>query len=110
MKKKRNEKEVVEEGEVIPQKEPKQQKMAKDKRQASLVESREDQSVVEVRHQHPTWAPWLDGIAIPWNFTIKEFEKGHVHYLAEALEQPFLLPKDMAALKHMRQPDLFLSL
>lgn len=32
-----------------------------------------------------------------------EFQKGHAHYLTEALEQPLLLPKDMAV-------DLFLSL
>ena len=31
-------------------------------------------------------------------------------YLAQALEQPFLLPKDMDALRRMRQPDLFMSL
>ena len=31
-------------------------------------------------------------------------------YLAQALEQPFLLPKDMEALRRMRQPDLFMSL
>ena len=30
--------------------------------------------------------------------------------MAEALKCPLLLPKDMDALKHMRQPDLFLSL
>ena len=30
--------------------------------------------------------------------------------MAEALERPLLLPKDMVALKHMRQLDLFLSL
>ena len=30
--------------------------------------------------------------------------------MAEALERPLLLPKDMDALKHMRQPDFFLSL
>ena len=30
--------------------------------------------------------------------------------MVEALERPLLLPKDMDALKPMRQPDLFLSL
>ena len=30
--------------------------------------------------------------------------------MVEALEQPLLLLKDMVALKHMRQPDLFMSL
>ena len=33
--------------------------------------------------------------------SIKEFQKRHAYYLAEALEQP-LLPKDMAALQTMR--------
>ena len=57
MKKKREEKEGAEERVVVPQKEPKQQKMAKDKGQASSIESREDQSVAEVRHQYLAWAP-----------------------------------------------------
>ena len=30
--------------------------------------------------------------------------------MAEALERPLLLPKDMNALKHIMQPKLFLSL
>lgn len=51
----------------------------------------------------------LDEAAIPWNSTIREFQKGHTHYLVEALK-PLLLPKDMVALKNMRQPYLFLSL
>lgn len=42
LKKKMKEKEIAKEGEVVPQKEPKQQKTAKDKGQSSLVESRED--------------------------------------------------------------------
>jgi len=54
LKKKRKEKEVAEEGELVPQKEPKQQKMVKDKRRASSIKSREDQNVAEVHHQHPT--------------------------------------------------------
>ena len=39
-----------------------------------------------------------------------EFQKGHSTYIFEALEQPLLLPKDMEALRRMRQPNLFLSL
>ena len=31
-------------------------------------------------------------------------------YFAQALEQPLILPKDMEALRRMRQPDLFMSL
>lgn len=60
----------------------------------------------------PCKPPWLEleGAAIPRYSSIREFQKGHAHYLAEALEQPLLLPKDMTALKNMRKPDLFLSL
>ena len=88
LKKKRKEKEVAEEGEVVRQKEPKQEKMAKGQGRASSVETREDQHVAEVRHQNPAWDPWLemDGAAIPWNSTIREFQKGHAHYLAKAVE------------------------
>ena len=68
--------------------------------------------MAEVHQQHHTWASRLelDGAAIPWNSSIKEFQRWHVSYVAEALEQPLFLPKDMVALKHMRQPDLFMSL
>ena len=62
--------------------------MAKGKEQASSVESKEDQNVAEVRLQNPIWDPRLelDGAAIPWDSTIREFQKGHAHYLVEALE------------------------
>jgi len=65
LKKKRKEKEIAKEGEVIPQKEPKQQKTAKDKGQASLVESKETKHSVDMCH--PTWNPLLklDGEAVP---------------------------------------------
>ena len=68
--------------------------------------------MVEVRQQHHTWAPWLelDGAAIPLNSAIRKFQKGHAQYLAGALEQPLILPKDMAALRHVRQPNLFMSM
>ena len=60
--------------------------------------------MVEVCHQNPAWDPRLevDGAAIPRNSTIREFQKGHAHYLAKALEQPLLLLKDMAVVKNMR--------
>ena len=75
LKNKMKEKEVAKEGEVVHQKEPKQQKMTKGQGRASSVKSREDQNVAEVRHQNLAWDPWLemDKAAIPWNSTIKEF-------------------------------------
>lgn len=95
---------------MFPQKESKQQKMAKDKR-VSPVDNREDLLAIEVRQQG-VWAPRLEleGVAIPWNSSIREFQRGHSAYIAEAFEQPIPLPKDMDALKHLRQLDLFMSL
>ena len=110
LKKKRKE-QKVEEGKVVLQ-ETKKQKIALDKGRATSVESREDPGVAEVRQQHYTWASRLelDEAAIPWNSSIREFQRGHSSYVAEALEQPLLLLKDMVVLRHMRQPDLFISL
>ncbi|KAL0015587.1 hypothetical protein SO802_002656 [Lithocarpus litseifolius] len=60
--------------EVVPQKGPKQQKNVRDK-WASSMDSREDLSVAEICQQQRTKASRmeLDGVAIPWNSTIREF-------------------------------------
>ena len=50
------------------------------------------------------WRPYLIGrnsVGVP---------QGQVSYLAEALQQPHLLPRDMKGLWATRQPDLFMSL
>ena len=96
---------------MVPQKGAKQHKMAKDN-WVSSVDSREEPSGAEVRQQQRTWAPQLelDGTPIPWNSSIREFQRGHFAYIAKTLEQPLLLSKDMEALRHMRQLDLFMSL
>ena len=52
----------------------------------------------------------MDGAPIPWDASVREFQKGRASYIAEALEQPLLLPKDMDAYKRFIQNDLFLSL
>ena len=59
-----------------------------------------------------TWSPRLevDGAPIPWNASIREYQRGRVGYIAEALEQPILLPKDMDAYRRFLQNELFLSL
>ena len=84
--------------------------MTKDKGRASPVKSKEAEHSANMHH--PTWNPQLelDGAVVPWSFSIREFQRGHAHYVAKALERPLLLPKDMDALKHMRQLDLFLFL
>ena len=76
------------------------------------MDSREEQIRVEIRLQHRTWSPRLevDGAAIPWNASIKEFQRGHSAHIVETLEQPLLLPKDMDTVRKMRQSNLFMSL
>ena len=77
-----------------------------------FMDSREELSGAEMRQQQHTWALLLelDGAAIPWNTSIKEYQRGRLVYISEALEQPLLLPKGMEDLRHVRQLDLLMSL
>ena len=102
--------EELEEVEVNPQK-PKQQRKSKepkDKRTKS-IDSREEAAI---RREQRTWSPRLelDGAPISWDATLWESKRGQTSYLAEALQQPLLLPRDMEGLRATRQPDLFMSL
>ena len=76
------------------------------------MESREEQNRADMRITPHTWSPRLevDGAPIPWNASVREFQRGRAGYIAEALEQPLLLPKDMDAYRRFSQNDLFLSL
>ena len=76
------------------------------------MDSQEKQNLAEVRLQQLTWSSQIevDRAAIPWNASVREFQKGHSTHIVEVLEQPLLLPKDMDVVKKMRQPDLFMSL
>ena len=78
MKKRKKDKEVIEEREVVPYNKevsPKLPKTAKGKERATLAESKKDQHVAKVCPSNPTWNLQLelDGAAIPWNSTIKKF-------------------------------------
>ena len=78
LKKRKKDKEVVEEGELVPTNEGvplKMPKTAKGKGRASLAESKEVEHVAEVHPPNSMWNPWLklDGAIIPWNSTIREF-------------------------------------
>ena len=52
----------------------------------------------------------VDGVPIAWDSSIRHYCGGHAGHVAEALEQPLLLPKDMEAYRNFSQPELFLSL
>ena len=105
--------EEPEEGEVgrekaRPQKKGKETKEPREKRTRS-VDSRDEAAI---RREQRTWLPRLelDGAPISWDATMWESQRGQASFLAEALQQPLLLPHDMEGLRNTRQPDLFMSL
>lgn len=70
LKKRKKDKEVAEEGELVPYDEgvpSKLPKIAKGKGRAASVESKEAEHLVEMRPQNPAWNPRLelDGTTIP---------------------------------------------
>ena len=52
----------------------------------------------------------LDGALLPLNSSIRDFQKGKAGYVANALEQPLLLPQDMVDLKTLKKHEIFLTL
>ena len=65
------------------------------------MESREDTHVADVHRPPHIWFPKLevDGAPIAWDASIRSYQGGQAGHIAEALEQPLLLPKDMDAYK-----------
>ena len=86
--------------------------MAKVVQTRSLSES----AIVEKGHDwHPkiqTWNPSLvlDRAPLPLDSFIRDFQKGKVGYVSNALEQPLLLPQDMADLRSLKKHEVFLTL
>ena len=76
------------------------------------MDSREEPPVAQVRCPTRTWSPKLevDGAPIVYDATLRHYRGGHTGLVAEALEQPLLLPKDMKAYRNFNHPKLFLSL
>ena len=68
--------------------------------------------MAQVHRPTRTWSPKLevDGALIAWDASLRHYHGGHVGHVAEALEQPLLLPKDMEAYRSFTHPELFLSL
>ena len=106
--------ESAEEGELGPSKGTKQAKQAQEhrSRRSHSMDSREEPLVAQVRRSPRIWSPVLevDGAPIATNASLRHFRGGHAGRMAEALQQPLLLPTDMAAYRSFNHPDLFLSL
>nr|XP_023878411.1 uncharacterized protein LOC111990869 [Quercus suber] len=92
----------------------KQQKVVKEPRQkrGSSVESREEPPLAEVRRGQRIWSPRLelDGVPFPWETSVRNYDGGRAALIAEALQQPLLLPRDMDSYRHFSQYELFMSL
>ena len=99
--------EVPEEGKIGPPKGNKQQRRSQDQRsrRSNSVDSREDLPVAQVHRPSRIWSPKLevDGVPIAWDSSIRHYHGGHAGHVAEALEQPLFLPKDMEAYKNFSQ-------
>ena len=52
----------------------------------------------------------VDDMPIAFDATLRHYHGGHAGLVTEALEQPLLLPQDMAAYRSFNHPKLFLSL
>ena len=68
--------------------------------------------MAQVHRPTRTWSPKLevDDVPIAYDVTLRHYRGGNAGLVAEALEQPLLLPKDMDAYKTFNHPELFLSL
>ena len=104
----------AEEGELGPSKGNKQARQTQDhrSRRSHSVDNREEPPAAQVRRSPRTWSPVLevDGAPITIDATLRHFRGGHAGLMAEALQQPLLLPQDMAAYRSFNHLDLFLSL
>ena len=76
------------------------------------MDNREEALVAQVHQPTRTWSLVLevDGMPIAFDATLRHYRGGHAGLVAEAVEQPLLLPQDMAAYRSFNHPELFLSL
>ena len=106
--------EVPDEGEVGSSKGNKQQKVAQDQRskRSSSVESRERPSAADVHHTPRIWSPKLElnGVPLAWDTSVRNYQWGQAGHIAETLEQPLLLLRDVEAYRRFGQQELFLSI
>ena len=106
--------EVTEERETGHSKGSKQPRQSQDQknRRSNSVDSRKEPPVAQVCRPNYTWSPKLevDGVPIVYDASLRHYRGGHAGLVVEALEQPFLLPKDMEAYRNFNHPELFLSL
>ena len=106
---------MVEDGEVIPSKDLKPHKWAKITKGTQKKSSGEGTIMERVPDHCPRvqiWNPPLELDRTPFllDSSIRDFQKGKTSYVADALEQPQLLPQDMVDLRTLKKHEVFLTL
>ena len=105
---------TVEEGELGPSKGNKQARQIQDhrSRRSSSVDNRKEAPVAKIRRSPRTWSPVLevDGMPIAFDVTLRHYCGGHAGLMTEVLQQPLLLPQDMAVYRSFNHPNFFLFL
>ena len=92
---------VPDESKISPSKGHKQPKIIQDQRskRSSSVESQEGPLTADVCRAPRIWSPKLelDSVPLTWDTSVRNYQRGQAGHIAEALEQPLLLPRDMEA-------------
>ena len=75
----------------------------------------DDSGTEMVSNRHPRVLIWnpllkLDRAPLPLDSSIRDFQMRKAGYVADALEQPLLLPQDMANLRTLKKHKIFLTL
>ena len=68
------------------------------------MDNREEAPMAQVRRPTHTWSPVLevDGMPIAFDAMLRHYYGRHAGLMAKALEQPLLLPQDMAAYRSFK--------
>ena len=113
LKRKRDNKgnEVIEGGKNLPPREPKNQRATKQPRKMQMRSVTERDKKVEHQAATLVWAPRIEVDGAPLlEASIRDFQRGTMGYVTNAMKQSLLLPKDMTDLRSIRQYEVFLGL
>ena len=95
-------------GQTLPPREDEVQRAPKQAKMGQRgAEKRSD-----LQMEPPAWlpTPMLNGEPLLADASIRNFQGGMASYVADAVEQALLLPRDMAKLRGMRRHEVFLGL
>ena len=95
-----------------PPREPKDQRVTKQPHTMQMKLVTEEDKRVDHQAAAPVWASRMvvDEAPLLEDASIQDFQRDTAGYVANAMEQSLLLPKDIADLRSMRHYEVFLEL